>query len=368
MASLGAASNVARTAIAAVSTAATSNTGTTNTQGTESGTSGTTSAEVGKGGKLTNALKNGTTASAAQAQTNQQINKLGFSVPGTAGTGTAPAPTPQQAQLPMGAFGPMGGGGSSGGSSSGVSGNRGGGGSGGGGGCGPGGCGNNGGGGGSYTPPIDSSSGSGVTLDPKTNQAATSLNGVMQGANDKPMLVKFGASWCGPCRDFDRQNGISQGGQQTGIPGATLHDKGQYSILKVDVDQNQTLGKQLGVDTSSIPAFGYAYRKEDGSIGVAKSLKEAQEGHTKVADVKIPESKPETSQEKPEEKVRWLGRGPVYPDSDKQDPSSINTQPITPMKLNEKEPEGFSEGPKPKEEPQSPEPPPLPENKIEEPS
>jgi len=137
--------------------------------------------------------------------------------------------------------------------------------------------------------------GGGQGLDPKTNQAATGIDKAMNQAGDKPLLVKFGAPWCTGCNAFDAQHGITQGGQKTDIPGATLHDKGNHAILKVNVDQNSSLAGQIGVNTSTIPALGYVYRKKDGSLGIAQNLNSAQQSHTKAGDVVKPkEDKPPT--------------------------------------------------------------------------
>lgn len=130
----------------------------------------------------------------------------------------------------------------------------------------------------------------GASIDPKTNEHAAAIDKVMTEAGDKPLLVKFGADWCGPCKQFDKNHGIESGGSRTGIPGATLHDKGDHAVLKVDIDQNPDLAGKIGVDASTIPTLGYVFRKEDGSLAFAQDLKTAKEQHTKKeAVVKEPE-------------------------------------------------------------------------------
>lgn len=289
-----AASPVAKQSIARVSNPVSVNNGgqTTGSNGQAGGSTAAEDNPLIKLGRATisNALDlvdpKGEIAAKGKALLKTATDALKYGVPGTQVAGTTPTSTTptQQPQVP---FGSPAGGGPSGGGSGGSGGSRGGG-SGGG----------SGGGGGSTFRPNNGGGNTinpngGTTteqnLNPKTNQAAAGLDSVMQGVNDKPLLVKFGASWCGGCNTFDTNNGITSGGEKTNIPGATLHDKGTYSILKVDTDTNTSLAGQIGVDTSTIPALGYAYRKQDGSIGIAQSLSEAQTEHTKTGDVKIPE-------------------------------------------------------------------------------
>ena len=172
----------------------------------------------------------------------------------------------------------------------------------------------------------------GASLDPQTNKAASTLDEAINQAGDKPLLVKFGASWCVPCKQFDAQHEIQSGGQPTNIPGATLHDKGNHAILKVDVDQNLNLAEQIGVDTSGIPAFGYLYRKEDGSLGVAKSLDIAKQQHTKEAAVIKPEEPTEpVAKPKPESKEPI--EHPASKGPDRQDDSDDEESPFHELQL-----------------------------------
>ena len=59
---------------------------------------------------------------------------------------------------------------------------------------------------------------------------------------DKPVLVYFFATWCGPCKMM--QPILEQVSQQLGD---------QVRIVKIDVDRNQQLASQLQV--SSVPTL-----------------------------------------------------------------------------------------------------------------
>jgi len=56
----------------------------------------------------------------------------------------------------------------------------------------------------------------------------------------EPVLVKFGADWCGPCRSLDES-----------LRTVTPRFQGRMKVLRVDVDKNPELSQTFGV--RSIP-------------------------------------------------------------------------------------------------------------------
>ena len=54
--------------------------------------------------------------------------------------------------------------------------------------------------------------------------------------SDIPVVVDFGATWCGPCRAIEPM--LMEAAQEL---------EGKVNIVKVDVDQNQDLAQQFGV-------------------------------------------------------------------------------------------------------------------------
>lgn len=63
---------------------------------------------------------------------------------------------------------------------------------------------------------------------------------IIQG--EKPVLVDFFATWCGPCKMMSPI-----------IDGVGKEMKGQIRTLKIDVDKNQALAAQLNI--RSVPTF-----------------------------------------------------------------------------------------------------------------
>lgn len=85
---------------------------------------------------------------------------------------------------------------------------------------------------------------------------ATFQKDVLDASKDVPVLVDFWAPWCGPCRTLGPT-----------IERVVTELKGKVRLVKINVDENQALAGQMGVQ--SIPAvFAFAGgRPVDGFMG-----------------------------------------------------------------------------------------------------
>jgi len=79
---------------------------------------------------------------------------------------------------------------------------------------------------------------------------------VIEGSRDKPVVVDFWAPWCGPCKTLGPI-----------LEKNIANTNGAVRMVKVDIDQNQQLAAQMGIQ--SIPAVFAFYKGQpvDGFMG-----------------------------------------------------------------------------------------------------
>ncbi|MEM6480018.1 MAG: co-chaperone YbbN, partial [Pseudomonadota bacterium] len=81
----------------------------------------------------------------------------------------------------------------------------------------------------------------------KDGSEATFMQDVVEASQETPIIVDFWATWCGPCKTLT-----------PALEAAVTKAKGAVKLVKVDVDQNQSIAAQLRIQ--SIPTV-YAFFK-----------------------------------------------------------------------------------------------------------
>ncbi|MEM8591830.1 MAG: thioredoxin [Pseudomonadota bacterium] len=81
----------------------------------------------------------------------------------------------------------------------------------------------------------------------KNGSEATFMQDVIEASQETPIIVDFWATWCGPCKTLT-----------PALEAAVSKAKGAVKMVKIDVDQNQSVASQLRIQ--SIPTI-YAFHK-----------------------------------------------------------------------------------------------------------
>jgi putative thioredoxin len=96
----------------------------------------------------------------------------------------------------------------------------------------------------------------------KDGTERTFAKDVIEASRDAAVVVDFWAPWCGPCKTLGPM-----------IEKAVLATKGKVRLVKIDVDQNQMIARQLRIQ--SIPAV-FAFKNGQPVDGFVGALPESQ--------------------------------------------------------------------------------------------
>ena len=112
----------------------------------------------------------------------------------------------------------------------------------------------------------------------KDSDTASFAADVLDASMDRPVIVDFWATWCGPCKTLGPQ-----------LEKAVKAARGAVRMVKIDIDQNQELAAQMRIQ--SVPSV-YAFfqgRPVDGFVGAQpeSQVKQFVERLAKLAGVEL---------------------------------------------------------------------------------
>lgn len=90
----------------------------------------------------------------------------------------------------------------------------------------------------------------------KDSTEATFVADVIEASREVPIIVDFWAQWCGPCKVLGPV-----------LEAAVLEAKGKVKLVKIDVDQNQMITAQMGVQSMPTVIAVWQGQQVDGFQG-----------------------------------------------------------------------------------------------------
>src|SRR6201996_1856061 len=91
---------------------------------------------------------------------------------------------------------------------------------------------------------------------------ASFMADVVEASRERPVIVDFWATWCGPCKTLG-----------PALEKAVTAAKGKVKLVKIDVDKNQSIARQLRIQ--SIPSV-YAFKDGQPVDGFVGALPDSQ--------------------------------------------------------------------------------------------